>query len=223
MKKKTPQEALRAFKLALKDFGVNIRPHILHIDRGNYYAIACYSAFVGLKSSNLFLFIFFSGNEFLGPFKQFCETENIKIIHTNTGLKASIVESVQFRLKLILARVKSFHQSTNGAKFLNQAVKIYNNSTTSGLPNGITPNQAQHHIPEIQLFHLKRRSTHAKKVKGQSRAQRLKIGQKVRLLQKYNIFQRGFSPRFNDSHHTILGVAETAPEVYRVSNDKDTR
>ena len=104
-----------------------------------------------------------------------------------------------------------------------QAVQIFNNSATSGLPNNITPSQALDHIPEIQLFHLRRRSQHAKKLKRRTAKNRLKIGQKVRISRKHYPFARGFNPRFNEGYHTIIGVSQTVPEVYRVSNQKESR
>ena len=45
MKKKTPQEALKAFKIALQDFGVNVKPHLLHLDEGNLIEIGEYTNF----------------------------------------------------------------------------------------------------------------------------------------------------------------------------------
>lgn len=156
-------------------------------------------------------------------FKKFCNSQQIKIIHTSTTQKAAAVESAQFRLKLILSRIKSFNQSSNGAKYLNQAVNIFNNSSTSGLPRDITPNKAGDHIPEVQLFHLRRRSRYAKKLKSKSTKNRLLVGQKIRLARKHYPFARGFHARFNDGIHTIIGVSQTTPELYKVTNQQDSR
>ena len=58
MRRKTPQEALKAFKLALKDFGVNVKPHLLHLDQGNVAVIVGYRSFYGIMIFYSFFYIF---------------------------------------------------------------------------------------------------------------------------------------------------------------------
>ena len=195
MRKKTPQESLRCFKLILKDFG-DIRPKLLQTD---------------------------NGNEFLGVFKVWCTAEGINLYHTKTLAKATIVESCNYFLKLILARIKTHSNSSDGGKFLAQAVKIYNDSISTGLPHNFTPNEAIKNISEVQLFHLKRRAKYATKIKRIRPSPEYKLGQSVRLLQEAYPFTRGFAKRFGDKVFTIVGISTTTPRAYAVSNDKNAR
>lgn len=194
--RKTPTDALKAFQQILKDFGG--KPAKLHLDEGS---------------------------EWKGPFKAWCDKENIEIFHTRSGLKSFLAEGLNRDLKLILARIRSHHKSEDGSKFLAQAVAIYNNSSSTGLPNNWSPNEAKkpENYSKLQLWHLRRNNAYFKKLKKRHAKAKFLIGQKIKIAEKGFAFSRGFAPRFKDQVFTILAISNTIPRAYAISDSKKAR
>ena len=194
--RKTPADALKAFQQILKDFGG--KPAKLHVDEGS---------------------------EWKGVFKAWCDKENIEIFHSQSGQKAFLSEGVNRDLKVILSRIKSHHKSEDGSRFLSQAVAIYNNSSSTGLPNNWSPNEAKkpENYSKLQLWHLRRNNAYFKKLKKRYSKAKYLVGQKIKIAEKGFAFSRGFAPRFKDQVYTILAISRTVPRTYAISDTKKAR
>ena len=139
---------------------------------------------------------------------------------TGSLTKASICEATIYRVKVILNRILTQFNSNDWPRSIQQAVCIFNNQKSSGLPNHLTPSEAikDENRPIVQEFLLKRRANLAKKELKRHPKPRYKLGDKVR----YNLSKavgatlatRGFKPRFSEQIYEILKIRNTLPRQY---------
>ena len=159
------------------------------------------------------------GGEFKNLFASFCKGKGIKLFSSTSSVKASICEGFNYNLKLILNRILSQFNTNDWVKYLQLAVKIYNEQPTSALPDRLSPAAAQKpkNQPKIQLFHLKKRALLAAKIFKSRPHPRFKIGDSVRKVEysgSGGLSNRGFKPRFSKEIYKIQSISKTLPRGY---------
>ena len=157
------------------------------------------------------------GREFSGAFSLYCKAHSIQIYHSTTKLKASRVEVGNYAIKLLLHRIMTHFNSTDVGKYLKLAISIYNANGSQGLPNSLSPDQAEqpNHIPKIQKFYLKRRAEYASKIEKRRPQARYQIGDTVRKVNSEVLGgQRGYEIRFSQKLYTITAITKTTPRMY---------
>ena len=82
------------------------------------------------------------GSEFFAGFSAFCKSKGITVYSSGTTVKAARVEALNYEIKLIMNRAMTQYNSKDAAKFLPLALDVHNSSESSGLPSGMTPNDA---------------------------------------------------------------------------------
>ena len=81
------------------------------------------------------------GGEWEGVFAKWCLSNGIKLYSSTSLTKAAICEATIYRVKTICNRIQTQYNSNDWAKFLPQAVKIYNQEGTKALPGKISPSE----------------------------------------------------------------------------------
>ena len=191
MARKSATDTLEAFKKMLDDS--KKIPSLLHVDQGS---------------------------EFFSAFLAFCKDQSIQVYSTTTKFKASRVEVLNSTLKLTLHRMLTQFNSSDIKQFFPVALKIYNNSPSKGLPQGITPNKGENpdNIPKIQHFYLKRRSLWAQKMKTRHPRPKFKVGDRVRKTEEADSLgpQRGHKIKFSTRIYEVVSVTKTMPRMYHI-------
>ena len=191
MARKTAADTLLAFQKMLADS--KTVPSLLHVDRGS---------------------------EFFSAFLVFCKEQSIKVYSTTTKFKASRVEVLNSTLKLTLHRMLTQFNSSDIKQYFPVALKIYNNTSSKGLPQGITPNKAANpdNIPKIQHFYLRRRALWAKKMKTRHPRSKFKVGDRVRKTEEADSLgpQRGHKIKFSTKVYEVVSITKTLPRMYHI-------
>ena len=169
------------------------------------------------------------GGEWEGEFAKWCLSNGIKLYSTTSLTKAAICEAAIYRIKTICNRIQTQYNSNDWAKFLPQAVKIFNNEGTKALPNHMSPSDGikPSNTPAIQKFIFEKRANLAEKEKKLHPKPKFSIGDRVRfVLAKAvgpTLSTRGFKPRFSESIHEIKAISNTLPRQYFIGVYKNKK
>ena len=188
--RKTPDQTLLAFKKILSR--VKKQPLKIQVDKGG---------------------------EFGQNFAAYCKSMGIILYSSTTKFKAARVEVLNRDVKLYLARLMTHYRSKNAAKFLQQALDIYNDTESKGLPIGMSPNEAEKpsNLAKVQLFYLKKRALLAQKILKKQPTPKFKLGDRVRKIEATKLgAQRVSQPRFSKEIYTITGITKTLPRGYHI-------
>ena len=175
MKTKSSRETAESFEQVLK----HNKPETLQVDRDKAYL----------------------GKSFQEMLKRY----KIKMFHSNTHLKSSVVE--RWNQTLLNTIYKSFTAKNTQTwyKILPTIVKTYNNtihSTTKFKPKDI--NRENYELAWI--------NTHSKPIK--SKSPKYKIGDIVRISRYKNVFAKGYRPNFSEELFIIDIVNKGKPPTY---------
>ena len=190
LNRKTPDQTLLAFKKILSR--VKKQPLKIQVDKGG---------------------------EFGQNFASYCKSVGIILYSSTTKWKAARVEVLNRDVKLYLARLMTHYHSKNAARFLQNALDIYNNTSSVGLPSGMSPNDAEKpaNLARVQLFYLKKRALLAQKILKRQPAPKFKLGDRVRKVEATKLgAQRVSKPRFSEELYTITGITKTLPRGYHI-------
>lgn len=165
------------------------------------------------------------GKEFEGPFRKWCEEQNIKLYSSRTNVKSALVENFNGQLKKLLSKHASFFNTGKWSEFLADAVTTYNSNPTKALPHQMSPNEAsdEQNISALQTFYFKRRADFAQKIKKRRKQPKYKPGDKVRVLRDHYAFTRGFRPKFSDQVYSVEGLTNTIPVMITVRDGPSSR
>ena len=161
------------------------------------------------------------GTEYKSVFSQWCKDQNINLYHNPSQTKAVFAENYILRLKSVLFRITTHYRTTKPSDFLAQAVKILNNTPLKSI-NGLTPNQAvsPEYTSDLQLRNLKKRAKFAKKMEKRRKNSPFKPGDAVRPVVKHFPFSRAYTPRLQNSVHSVESVTRTRPRQFRISGSR---
>lgn len=129
------------------------------------------------------------------------------------------MEALNYEIKLIMNRAMTQYNSKDAAKFLPLALDVHNSSESSGLPSGMTPNDADRfeNIAKVQHFRLKRRAAFAQKMAKKYPVPKFAIGDEVRKIEPVKGGRaRGFKPRFSETLYKVIRVSKTMPRMYDI-------
>ena len=116
------------------------------------------------------------------------------------------------------------HYRTNDwQRYLDQAVRIFNNQGSSTLPDHMSPYEAEKdvNLGKVQDFQLKKRAELAKKVLKRYPQPRFHIGDLVRYSlpvnkAKTNGLNKGFKPKFSENVYEVKYITKTTPRGYYI-------
>jgi hypothetical protein len=147
-------------------------------------------------------------------FKQFLESNNIKLYHTYSEIKVSVVERVIRTLKTKCERIKTQYSLENKPynliEVLPVMLKQYNEIDCHSTI-GMTPTEASNKSNEEQL-----------KQKYQSRydnyqpeeRKNFEVGDHVRISSMKSLFEKGYTHNWSKEVFVINSVQETKPATY---------
>ena len=81
---------------------------------------------------------------------------------------------------------------------------------------GMTPTDARKPSNYQQVF----KNLYLKKVKARKKEPKYKVGDKVRISIKKDIFEKGFTINWSDKIYTITEVLNTLPPTYKIKDDR---
>lgn len=165
------------------------------------------------------------GKEWEGPFKKWCEKQNIHMYSTHTNVHAVLIENFNGQIKRLISKYAMHFNSTKWSDYLAMAIDTYNSNPTKSLPFDLTPNEAfkEDNISRLQTFYFKRRADYAQKIKKKRPIDKYKPGDKIRVLKDPYAFTRGFKPKFSNEIYSVEGLTNTIPYMIRIRDSVHSR
>ena len=142
------------------------------------------------------------------PFQAVLKKHNIKLFHSFTELKASIVERFNQTLLNRLARYRTATGSQKWLAVLPVLVNTYNNTRHSAL--GMAPAK----VSDRNYEHVFNKIHEAKSVPQMQK--KYKVGDHVRISRLKHIFAKGYAPRWTEQIYQIHKVLQGNPTVYKL-------
>ena len=140
---------------------------------------------------------------------------NIHLYSTHNDEKCSVVERWNRTIKTQLWKYFSANGTYKYLDILNPLIQKYN--LTKHRSIGFTPSDARKPSNYQQVF----KNLYFKKVQRTNTEPKLKVGDKVRISVKKDIFEKGFTINWSDKIYTVSQVLTTLPPTYRIKNDKE--
>lgn len=148
-----------------------------------------------------------SGTEFLGPFKTFCDSNDIVDLQNEAGNHAAlgIVDRFTRTLKTMIARHMTGNATTNWDDALESITKIYNNTPHGGVEN-LIPSEIPNDIDlraQIGTLNFNKEQENLKRVKVV-----LNVGDHVRVMETKGTFKKGYEVKFSTKIyriHSLIG------------------
>ena len=140
---------------------------------------------------------------------------NIEIYSTNNDEKCSVVERWNRTIKTQLWRYFSANGTQKYTDILQPLIDKYN--STKHRSTGMTPLDARKPSNYQQVF----KNLYYKKVQTRNKEPKYKVGDKVRISVKKNIFEKGFTVNWSDKIYTVTKVLKTLPPTYKIKDDRE--
>ena len=139
---------------------------------------------------------------------------NIEIYSTNNDEKCSVVERWNRTIKTQLWRYFSANGTQKYTNIIQPLMDKYNSTKHRSI--GMTPTDARKPSNYQQVF----KNLYLKKVKARKKEPKFKVGDKVRISIKKDIFEKGFTINWSDKIYTITEVLNTLPPTYKIKDDR---
>ena len=139
---------------------------------------------------------------------------NIEIYSTNNDEKCSVVERWNRTIKTQLWRYFSANGTQKYTNIIQPLMDKYNSTKHRSI--GMTPTDARKPSNYQQVF----KNLYLKKVKARKKEPKFKVGDKVRISIKKDIFEKGFTVNWSDKIYTITEVLNTLPPTYKIKDDR---
>ena len=140
---------------------------------------------------------------------------DILIYSTNNDEKCSVVERWNRTIKTQLWRYFSANGTHKYIDILQPLMDKYNSTKHRSI--GMTPLDARKSSNYQQVF----KNLYFKKVQSRILKPKYKVGDKVRISKKKNIFEKGFTVNWSDKIYTITEILKTLPPTYKIKDDRE--
>ena len=147
------------------------------------------------------------------------EANSIKLIHTNSEIKATICERKIRDLKSLLFKLCDFAHSLAWTQFIDYVVTRLNNTKLSVL-NDRSPLQIVTDPKARAQLKWENAQKMLKFYKSQNMDPKFLPHDKVRILVRKTLFGKGHLAPFSDSLYTVAHVVPSVPLCYRIRNDE---
>ena len=148
------------------------------------------------------------GSELVGKeVSNFLKEEKIHHYLSYSDRKCPVVERFNLTIQRLLYKIMTQENSYNWTQFLNQAMKIYLNRIHRTIQ--MTPNQGEKEENQLKLSRIYFEKY--KKVEGNKKKPKFKIGERVRIWNERLKFQRGYHESFTREHFSITDVLTNLP------------
>lgn len=160
------------------------------------------------------------GGEFTSKiFRDYCLTNKIKQVFALNDTKAPHVERAQRSLQSLIYKIMEERQTRQFLGIIEEAVHIYNNRINR--ITGFSPNDA--YLEQNSSSVLANLEKYYTRYSRNKKKPEFKVGDTVRIRNKKNIFERGYSPKFSEEVFKIRKVLTNLPQVrYAISNFNET-
>ena len=157
-----------------------------------------------------------SGKEFYNQdVDKLREKYNIKIYSTNNDEKCSVIERWNRTIKTQLWKYFTANGTNKYTDILQPLIDKYNSTKHRSI--GMTPTDARKPSNYQQVF----KNLYFKKVQSRNVQPKYKVGDKVRITVKKNIFEKGYTISWTDKLYTVTQVLNTLPPTYKIRNDRN--
>ena len=143
------------------------------------------------------------------------DKNNIEIYSTNNDEKCSVIERWNRTIKTQLWKYFTANGTRKYTDILQPLMDKYNSTKHRSI--GMTPSDARKPSNYQQAF----KSLYFKKVQSRYKEPEYKVGDKVRITVKKNIFEKGYTNNWTDKIYTITEVLKTLPPTYRIKDDRE--
>ena len=140
--------------------------------------------------------------------------KDIEIYSTNNDEKCSVIERWNRTIKTQLWKYFSANGTQKYTDILQPLMDRYNSTKHRSI--GMTPSDARKPSNRTQVF----KNLYFKKVQTRNKEPKYKVGDKVRITVKKNIFEKGFTVNWTDKIYTITEVLKTLPPTYKIKDDR---
>ena len=140
---------------------------------------------------------------------------NIEIYSTNNDEKCSVVERWNRTIKTQLWRYFSANGTQKYTDILQALIHKYNSTKHRSI--GMTPTDARKPSNYQQVF----KNLYLEKVKSRNIEPKYKVGDKVRISVKKDLFEKGFTINWSDKIYCVTQVLNTLPPTYRIKDDRE--
>ena len=156
------------------------------------------------------------GREFYNKdVSELLKKNNIEIYSTNNDEKCSVVERWNRTIKTQLWRYFSANGTQKYTDILQPLIDKYNGTKHRSI--GMTPTDARKPSNYQQVF----KNLYLKKVQARNKQPKYKVGDKVRISVKKDIFEKGFTINWSDKIYTITEILKTLPPTYKIKDDRE--
>ena len=156
------------------------------------------------------------GREFYNKdVSELLKKNNIEIYSTNNDEKCSVVERWNRTIKTQLWRYFSANGTQKYTDILQPLMDKYNSTKHRSI--GMSPSDARKPSNRQQAF----KNLYFKKVQSRNKQPKYKVGDKVRISVKKDIFAKGFTVNWSDKIYTIIEVLKTLPPTYKIRDDRE--
>lgn len=156
------------------------------------------------------------GREFYNKdVSELLKKNNIDIYSTNNDEKCSVIERWNRTIKTQLWRYFSANGTQKYIDILQALMNKYNSTKHRSI--GMTPLDARQSSNYQQVF----KNLYFKKVQSRNKTPKYKVGDKVRISVKKDIFEKGFTINWSDKIYTIIEVLKTLPPTYKIKDDRE--
>ena len=156
-----------------------------------------------------------AGNEFYNnKVKRLLQKHNIRLYSTENEEKCSVIERWNRTIKTQLWKYFTANGTHRYVDILQPLIDKYNSTKHRSI--GFTPSDARRPGNYQQVFH----NLYYKKVKENLKAPKFKVGDKVRLAIKKDLFEKAYIINWSDRVYTIKEVRNTIPRTYTVQNER---
>ena len=140
---------------------------------------------------------------------------NIQIYSTNNDEKCSVIERWNRTIKTQLWKYFTANGTRKYTDILQPLMDKYNSTKHRSI--GMSPSDARKPSNYQQVF----KKLYFKKVKSRNTEPEYKVGDKVRITVKKNIFEKGYTNNWTDKVYTITEVLKTLPPTYKIKDDRE--
>ena len=156
------------------------------------------------------------GKEFYNTYvSKVLKENNIKIYSTHNDEKCSVIERWNRTIKTQLWKYFSANGVQKYTNILQPLIDKYN--TTKHRSIGMTPSDARKPSNYTQVF----KNLYFRKVQLRNKEPKYKVGDKVRITIKKNLFEKGFTVNWSDKIYTVTEILKTLPPTYKIKDDRE--
>ena len=187
-KSKKPEDTKKAFQKILKD----IKPNAIFHD---------------------------NGNEWKGVFKTLIDSENIVSISNdiNDHKSLGIIDRFSRTIKEMIEKYMTANNTTSYVSQLPRLVKLYNETPQRGIAD-IPPTNVEGNPENMLIISNLNREKQIANQKIVKKVYKIKVNNKVRIMNEKSIFNKGYSITYSKDVYTVVSING---EKATLSNDKN--